>query len=71
MIALLLNYYKIKAAALEHQMRLAELNAAAQQVEAAYRAVLEAEGLDPAQQYTLKDADESVTPVESEANDGA
>lgn len=66
-----MNYYKIKSAALERQMRLAELNDAAQKVDAAYRAVLEAEGLDPQKNYTLKDADESVTPVESEANDGA
>ena len=66
-----MNYYKIKAAALERQMRLAQLNADAAKVDATYKAVLEAEGLDPAQQYTLKDADESVTPVESEANDGA
>jgi hypothetical protein len=66
-----MNYYKIKAAALERQMRLAQLNADAAKVDATFKAVLEAEGLDPAQQYTLKDADESVTPVESEANDGA
>jgi hypothetical protein len=66
-----MNYYKIKAAALERQMRLAQLNAEAAKADATFAAVLEAEGLDPAQQYTLKDADESVTPVESEANDGA
>jgi hypothetical protein len=66
-----MNYYKIKAAALERQMRLAQLNADAAKADATYKAVLEAEGLDPAQTYTLKDADESVTPVESEANDGA
>jgi hypothetical protein len=66
-----MNYYKIKAAALERQMRLAQLNADAAKVDATFKAVLEAEGLDPAQQYTLKDADESVTPVKSEANDGA
>jgi hypothetical protein len=66
-----MNYYKIKAATLERQMRLAQLNADAAKVDATYKAVLEAEGFDPAQTYTLKDADESVTPVESEANDGA
>ena len=58
-----MNYYKIKSAALERQMRLEQLNTEAAKVDAAYRAVMEAEGLDPAKNYTLKDSDESVTEV--------
>ena len=58
-----MHFYKVKAAALERQMRLAQLHAEAQKVEAAYAAVMVAEGLDPAKNYTLKDDDESVEEV--------
>ena len=57
------NFWKIKSAALERQMRLGQLNAEAAKVDAAYKAVMVAEGLDPAKNYTLNDADESVEEV--------
>lgn len=58
-----MNFWKLKAAALERQMRLEQLNAEAAKVEAAHKAVMVAEGLDPAKHYRLNDADESVTEV--------
>lgn len=60
------NYWKLKTAVLERQIRMQQLNAEAAKVDAAYHAVLVAEGLDPAKNYTLNDADECVT----EAPDG-
>ena len=68
------NYWKLKAAVLTRQLSMAQLNTEAQKVEAAYAEAMAAEGLDASKNYTFSDADETaveVTPVESEANDGA
>ena len=54
------NYWRVKSAALERQMRLEQLNAEAAKVDAAYKAVMVAEGLDPAKNYRLDDATEAV-----------
>ena len=53
---------------------MAQLQAEAEKVQAAYAAAMAAEGLDASKNYTFSDADETaveVTPVESETNDGA
>ena len=68
------NYWRLKAAVLTRQLSMAQLQAEAEKVQAAYAAAMAAEGLDAGKNYTFTDADETaveVTPVESEANDGA
>ncbi len=59
------NYWKLKAAALTRQLAMAQLQAEAEKVQAAYAAAMAAEGLDAAKNYSLNDADESVTKVEA------
>ena len=60
---------------LTRQLAMAQLQAEAEKVQAAYAAAMAAEGLEPVKTtYQFNDADETaveVTPVESEANDGA
>ena len=68
------NYWKLKAAVLTRQLAMQQLQAEAEKVQAAYAAAMAAEGLDASKNFTFSDADETaveVTPVESEANDGA
>ena len=59
------NYWKLKAAALTRQLAMAQLQAEAEKVQAAYAAAMAAEGLDAAKNYSLNDADESVTEAEA------
>ena len=68
------NYWRLKSAVLTRQLAMQQLQAEAEKVQAAYAAAMAAEGLDASKNYTFSDADETaveVTPVESEANDGA
>ena len=53
------NYWKLKAAVLTRQLSMAQLQAEAQKVEAAYAEAMAAEGLDASKNYTFNDADES------------
>ena len=57
------NYWKLKAAVLTRQLSMAQLQAEAQKVEAAYAAVMAAEGLDASKNFTFSDADESAVEV--------
>ncbi len=59
------NYWKLKAAALTRQLAMAQLQAEAEKVQAAYAAAMAAEGLDATKNYSLNDADESVTEAEA------
>ena len=59
------NYWKLKAAALTRQLAMAQLQAEAEKVQAAYAAAMAAEGLDAAKNYSLNDADESATEAEA------
>ncbi len=61
----MINYWKLKAAALTRQLAMAQLQAEAEKVQAAYAAAMAAEGLDATKNYSLNDADESVTKVEA------
>lgn len=56
-----MNYWQIKAAALEHAIRRARLQDEATACDAAYAAIITANGLDPTKRYQLRDQDESVT----------
>ena len=53
------NYWRLKSAVLTRQLAMAQLQAEAEKVQAAYSAAMTAEGLDPAKTYTFSDADES------------
>ncbi len=57
------NYWKLKAAVLTRQLSMAQLQAEAQKVEAAYAAAMAAEGLDASKNFTFKDADETAVEV--------
>ena len=59
------NYWKLKAAALTRQLAMAQLQAEAEKVQAAYAAAMAAEGLDATKNYSLNDADESATEAEA------
>ena len=59
------NYWKLKAAVLTRQLSMAQLQAEAEKVQAAYSAAMAAEGLDAGKNYTFTDADESA--VEADA----
>ena len=53
------NYWRLKAAVLTRQLAMAQLQAEAEKVQAAYSAAMAAEGLDASKNYTFNDADES------------
>ena len=57
------NYWKLKAAVLTRQLSMAQLQAEAQKVEAAYAEAMAAEGLDASKNYTFNAADESAVEV--------
>ena len=57
------NYWKLKSAVLTRQLSMAQLQAEAQKVEAAYAEAMAAEGLDASKNYTFNDADESAVEV--------
>ena len=57
------NYWKLKAAVLTRQLAMAQLQAEAEKVQAAYAAAMAAEGLDAVKTYTFNDADESAVEV--------
>ena len=57
------NYWKLKAAVLTRQLSMAQLQAEAQKVEAAYAEAMKAEGLDASKNYTFNDADETAVEV--------
>ena len=59
------NYWKLKAAVLTRQLSMAQLQAEAQKVEAAFAAAMAAEGLDASKNYTFNDADESAVEVDA------
>ena len=59
------NYWKLKAAVLTRQLSMAQLQAEAQKVEAAYAEAMAAEGLDASKNYTFSDADETAVEVTS------
>ena len=53
------NYWRLKSAVLTRQLAMAQLQAEAEKVQAAYSAAMTAEGLDAGKNYTFSDADES------------
>ena len=53
------NYWRLKSAVLTRQLAMAQLQAEAEKVQAAYSAAMAAEGLDASKNYTFNDADES------------
>ena len=57
------NYWRLKAAVLTRQLAMAQLQAEAEKVQAAYSAEMAAEGLDANKNYTFNDADESAVEV--------
>ena len=57
------NYWKLKAAVLTRQLSMAQLQAEAEKVQAAYAAEMAVEGLDAGKNYTFIDADESAVEV--------
>ena len=57
------NYWKLKAAVLTRQLSMAQLQAEAEKVQAAYAAEMAAEGLDASKNYTFNDADEPAVEV--------
>ena len=59
------NYWKLKAAVLTRQLSMAQLQAEAEKVQAAYSAAMAAEGLDASKNYTFNDADETAVEVEA------
>ena len=59
------NYWKLKAAVLTRQLAMAQLQAEAEKVQAAYAAAMAAEGLDAVKTYTFNDADESAVEVDA------
>ena len=59
------NYWKLKAAVLTRQLSMAQLQAEAEKVQAAYSAAMAAEGLDASKNYTFTDTDESAVEVDA------
>ena len=59
------NYWRLKSAVLTRQLSMAQLQAEAEKVQAAYSAAMTAEGLDAGKTYTFNDADESAVEVTS------
>ena len=57
------NYWKLKAAVLTRQLSMAQLQAEAEKVQAAYSAAMAAEGLDAVKNYQFSDADETAVEV--------
>ena len=57
------NYWRLKSAVLTRQLAMAQLQAEAEKVQAAYSAAMAAEGLDASKNYTFNDADESAVEV--------
>ena len=57
------TYWKLKSAVLTRQLSMAQLQAEAEKVQAAYSAAMAAEGLDASKNYTFNDADESAVEV--------
>ena len=57
------NYWRLKSAVLTRQLSMAQLQAEAEKVQAAYSAEMAAEGLDAGKNYTFNDADESAVEV--------
>ena len=57
------NYWRLKAAVLTRQLAMAQLQAEAEKVQAAYSAAMAAEGLDASKNYTFNDADETAVEV--------
>ena len=57
------NYWKLKAAVLTRQLSMAQLQAEAEKVQAAYAAAMAAEGLDAVKTYQFNDADETAVEV--------
>lgn len=53
------NYWKLKAAVLTQQLAMAQLQAEAEKVQAAYALAMASEDLDASKNYTFNDADES------------
>ena len=54
-----MNYWRLKSAVLTRHLAMAQLQAEAEKVQAAYAAAMTAEGLDVSKTYTFNDADES------------
>lgn len=59
------EYWKVKAAYLEYQIRMTEARTHADAAESARAAAFIAAGLDPAKRYKLVDETETITEVES------
>ena len=57
------NYWRLKSAVLTRQLAMAQLQAEAEKVQAAYAEAMKAEGLDAGKTYTFSDADESAVEV--------
>ena len=57
------NYWRLKSAVLTRQLAMAQLQAEAEKVQAAYSAAMAAEGLDASKNYTFNDADETAVEV--------
>jgi len=57
------NYWKLKSAVLARQLAMAQLQAEAQKIEAAYAEAMKAEGLDASKNFTFNDADETAVEV--------
>ena len=62
-----MNYWQVKAAELERQLRTEQLKQQAREVDAAFVKVMVANGLDPAKHYRMRDDTEEIT----EATDAA
>lgn len=58
------DYWKLKAAFLDYQIRMAYARAHAEAAEKARADAFTAAGLDPAGKYRMMDADETIEPVE-------
>ena len=59
------NYWRLKSAVLTRQLAMAQLQAEAEKVQAAFAAAMTAEGLDARKNYTFIDADESAVEVDA------
>ena len=57
------DYWRVKAAYLSHQLTVKEAQAAVVASQAALQAVLSEASLDPAVNYQLTDADQTIVPV--------
>ena len=57
------NYWRLKSAVLTRQLAMAQLQAEAEKVQAAYSAAMAAEGLDAVKNYQFSDADETAVEV--------